>query len=57
MSAKDKYCIISLIHGIKKLKQMNGNTKAEIDLKITENKVLVTSKGREVGRHTLQLWD
>lgn len=57
MSAKDKYCIISLIHGIKKLEQMNGNTKAEIDLKITENKVVVTSKGREVGRHTLQLWD
>lgn len=57
MSAKDKYYIISLIHGIKKLKQMNGNTKAEIDLKITENKVVVTSKGREVGRHTLQLWD
>ena len=32
-------------------------TKAEIDSKITENKVVVTSKGREVGRHTLQLWD
>ena len=44
---KDKYCMISLICGILKIKQTNEYNKTETD---TENKLVVTSGERKGGK-------
>ena len=42
---KDKYCMIYLVCGIKKIQQSSKYNKKEIDSQVIENKVVVTSVG------------
>ena len=54
MSEKDKY--ISLTCGIQKMKQINIYNKTKTDSYI-ENKPVVTSVDREMGRGKTGVWD